>query len=111
MDQQDLEEVLGNVIENATKWTKNEVRIEASEISGLVTIAIEDEGPGIPTERRQEALRTGVRLDTALPGSGLGLAIASDLVEIYGGEISLEDSPMLGGLKVVISLHQNRPSK
>lgn len=103
MDQHDLEEVLGNLLENATKWAESTVSVEAETSGDTTNIVIEDDGPGIPGNERSEALRTGGRLDTSMPGSGLGLAIASDLLEAYGGSISLSTSERLGGLKVQVS--------
>ncbi|MFV2052371.1 ATP-binding protein [Aliiroseovarius sp. YM-037] len=103
MDQHDLEEVLGNLLENATKWAKGRVSITATTSGDSTDIVIEDDGPGIPDDARREALRTGGRLDTSKPGSGLGLAIATDLLDAYGGSVSLSTSERLGGLKVQVS--------
>jgi signal transduction histidine kinase len=71
----------------------------------MVDILIEDDGPGIPEERRGELFKRGARLDTTgKPGTGLGLAIVRDVAEIYGGSIRLEESEDLGGLMVRLSL-------
>ncbi|MCX7646524.1 MAG: HAMP domain-containing histidine kinase [Rhodobacteraceae bacterium] len=104
MDRQDIEEVLGNLVENALTWCRSEVRVTAAAAGGTVTVRVEDDGPGIPEAQRAEVLRPGVRLDTRAPGSGLGLAIAADLVEAYGGRIGLGTSEALGGLAVTVTL-------
>jgi signal transduction histidine kinase len=108
MDRQDVEEVLGNLIENALKWSRSRVRVTAAEAAGTVTIRVEDDGPGIPEARRAEVLRPGVRLDTRAPGTGLGLAIAADLLEAYGGRLELGASEALGGLAVTVTLPARR---
>ncbi|MCE3232378.1 MAG: integral rane sensor signal transduction histidine kinase [Rickettsiaceae bacterium] len=101
-DEGDLFEVLGNLIENACKYAKSQIKVSAEVNSNLVII-IEDDGKGIPENQRQRVLERGVRLDEAVPGTGIGLPIAKDIVELYNGSISLEGSE-LGGLKVVIIL-------
>lgn len=100
MDAQDIEEILGNTLENAFRWSKRTVRVTGRRSQDAVVITIEDDGPGIPEKDRREALRSGGRLDTSKPGTGLGLAIAADLVHAYGGEIALSSSGRLGGLQV-----------
>ena len=102
MDQQDLEEILGNTVENAFKWSKLSVRLTARQTPEGVEMWIEDDGPGIPEDSRREALRSGGRLDMSMPGTGLGLAIVSDLVAAYGGTLDLERSELFGGLCVRI---------
>jgi signal transduction histidine kinase len=102
MDQQDLEEILGNILENAFKWSRNDIRVSARSTDEAVEIRIEDDGPGIPEGAQREALRSGGRLDMSMPGTGLGLAIVSDLVAAYGGVLELETSADLGGLSVRI---------
>ena len=81
VDMQDVEEILGNLLENAFKWRRSQVRLKAWADGSEVAIAIEDDGPGIAEEHRREALRSGGRLDSSAPGTGLGLAIVSDLVQ------------------------------
>ncbi|WP_298856131.1 HAMP domain-containing sensor histidine kinase [uncultured Ruegeria sp.] len=105
MDAQDIEEVLGNLLDNAVKWCRQRVRITAERKPGCIEISIEDDGPGIPEEARREALRSGGRLDTSVTGSGLGLAIAVDLLNAYGAQLKLGASALLGGLecRIVIS--------
>jgi len=104
----DLEELVGNLLENAMKWAKGKVRISAALVphqasTGLFSLAIEDDGPGIPEAKAREALKRGRRLDETKPGTGLGLAIVADLVNEYGGNLMLERSA-LGGLKAVVQL-------
>lgn len=113
MDPQDIEEVLGNLLDNALKWCRSSLSLSARKRSGGIEVIVEDDGPGIPAKDRNEAMRSGARLDTSKPGTGLGLAIASDLLQAYGATIALEDSVALGGLAVRITLPQRRarPSK
>lgn len=100
---EDLEEMLGNVLDNACKWAKSNVRIQSVQEDGAVVLTIDDDGPGLAPNLRDAVLQRGVRVDEAAPGSGLGLAIVRDLAELYGGTISLEDSP-LGGLRARLRL-------
>lgn len=108
-EREDLEEILGNLLENAAKWAAGRVAISVSapppaqDSAGLFGISIEDDGPGIPEDKAREALKRGKRLDETKPGSGLGLAIVADLVSEYGGELALERSS-LGGLKALVKL-------
>ncbi|CUH49222.1 sensor histidine kinase [Ruegeria atlantica] len=104
MDTQDIEEVLGNLLDNAVKWCRGQVRLIAKRREYCVEICIEDDGPGIPEDAIHEALRSGGRLDTSVRGSGLGLAIAVDLLNAYGAHFDLGKSVSLGGLsgRVVI---------
>lgn len=108
-EREDLEEVVGNLLENAMKWAGSEARVSLSPIAaasgtaGEFSIIIEDDGPGIPEEKAREALKRGKRLDETKPGTGLGLAIVGDLVNEYGGKLLLERST-LGGLKAVVQL-------
>ena len=100
---QDLQEMLGNLLDNACKWARSTVRVSASRQVNQLTIVIEDDGPGIAQAQREAALARGERLDQNTPGSGLGLAIVADLARLYEGELSLQTSP-LGGLLVSLSL-------
>jgi signal transduction histidine kinase len=104
MDQNDFEEVIGNLMDNAMKWSNKEIAISAETEDDRVLIRISDDGPGIPQEDLGVATLTGQRLDTSKPGTGLGLAIAADLAHAYGGKISLYPSPQLGGLEVQVRL-------
>ena len=103
MQPQDLEEVLGNVLDNACKWCRREVAVEARVRDEAVVVTVDDDGAGIPEALRPAVLKRGVRADEAAPGSGLGLAIVRDLVELYGGSVTLEQSPQ-GGLRVSVYL-------
>ncbi|EPX77207.1 sensor histidine kinase [Litoreibacter arenae] len=102
MDQQDIEEVIGNLLDNALKWCDARISLKARQCEGGVEILIEDDGPGIPEGREREALASGGRLDSSKPGTGLGLAIAIDLLQAYGADLALEKSVDLGGLAVRI---------
>jgi signal transduction histidine kinase len=103
-ERQDLMELVGNVMENACKWTAGKVRVRAGPTpAGKLLVTIEDDGPGLPPEGRREMLERGARLDENTPGTGLGLSIVDELARAYGGEIRLEDS-RLGGLRVELTL-------
>ena len=103
-ERQDLQEILGNLIENACKWSRRRVRVSAG-ASGLgqMIAVIEDDGPGLPEDEREAALKRGARMDEATPGTGLGLSIVDDLTRAYGGRLTLAASDM-GGLKAVLEL-------
>ena len=100
---EDFEEMLGNLLDNACKWTKSRVAVTAIADSGHVVIAVDDDGAGLNTGMREQVLKRGVRADEAAPGSGLGLAIVRDLAEAYGGSITLEPSS-LGGVSAKLTL-------
>jgi signal transduction histidine kinase len=102
---EDVDEMLGNLVENACKWARRRVSIAASNGSDRVVITVDDDGPGIDASLRGVVLQRGVRVDEAAPGSGLGLAIVRDLAELYGGAVVLEASP-LGGLRARLELPQ-----
>jgi signal transduction histidine kinase len=107
VERQDLDEMLGNLVENAAKYGSGRVfvTIERRPDRQRVDILIEDDGPGIPAAQRDQLFTRGKRLDTTgKPGTGLGLAIVRDVAEIYGGEVTLEESEDLGGLLVRLSL-------
>lgn len=103
VQREDLDEMLGNLLDNACKWARSTIALEAVRTTASVTLMIEDDGPGLAPELRAKVLERGVRLDESAPGSGLGLAIVRDLAELYGGSIALDDSP-LGGLRVRLTL-------
>ena len=103
-EEEDVEELLGNLIDNAHKWAVSTVRVSARREAGTAVITVEDDGPGIPEKGRQKALAAGGRLDEAVPGTGLGLAICSDIVEAYGGSLDLAVSEELGGLAAIVRL-------
>jgi signal transduction histidine kinase len=93
---EDLDEMLGNLLDNACTWARTHVRLTSSKEGEQIVIAIDDDGPGIEAPMREAVIQRGVRADEAAQGSGLGLAIVRDLAEVYGGSISLEESPMGG---------------
>lgn len=103
VDRADLEEMLGNLIDNACKWARTQVRVVSKTDGAFVAIDVEDDGPGIATTLREAVLQRGVRADEAAPGSGWGLAIVRDLAEAYGGSVALDTSP-LGGLRATLLL-------
>jgi len=106
IERQDLEEMLGNLIENAAKYGGGSVfvTVDAEPDALLCAVWIEDDGAGIPAEKRGQLFTRGARLDTEKPGTGLGLAIVRDVAEIYGGSIALDESEDLGGLLVKLLL-------
>ncbi len=97
----DVEEVVGNLVDNAFKWARGRVAVRATGQPGSLAVVIEDDGPGIPPDRIADVLARGGRLDETMPGSGLGLAIASDILADHGGTLALSASP-LGGLAASI---------
>lgn len=101
---EDLEEILGNLLDNACKWTRSLIQITAQRTDTAVRVTIDDDGPGLSAALRTSVLERGVRADEAAPGSGLGLAIVRDLTELYGGSLILEDAPAAGGLRATLTL-------
>jgi signal transduction histidine kinase len=102
-DREDLLELLGNLLDNACKWADAEVRVSVAENAEGFELCVEDDGPGIPEERRDQVFSRGTRLDEQTEGHGLGLGIVRDIVESWDGRLSLLESEW-GGLKVVIEL-------
>lgn len=103
-ERQDLQELLGNLMENACKWARRRVRVSGGATGlGQMVVVVEDDGPGLPEDQREAALKRGSRMDETTPGSGLGLSIVVELTRAYGGRVSLSDSEF-GGLKVVLEL-------
>jgi signal transduction histidine kinase len=102
---EDLDEMLGNLLDNACKWAAARVAVGSALADGRVAITVDDDGPGLESSIRAAVLQRGVRADERVPGSGLGLAIVRDLAELYGGSIVLEASP-LGGLRARLTLPQ-----
>jgi signal transduction histidine kinase len=100
---EDLDEMLGNLLDNACKWGRSRVAITTATTDGSVDIIVDDDGSGLAEAMREAVLQRGVRADEAAPGSGLGLAIVRDLAEVYGGSIALEESPG-GGLRARLRL-------
>ena len=104
VERQDLDELLGNLIENAAKYGGGRVFVTVARAGDAVDILVEDDGLGIPAAAREKIFERGARLDTGKPGTGLGLAIVRDVAEIYGGSVTLEESEDLGGLLVRLRL-------
>ena len=104
VERQDLDEMLGNLIENAAKYGGGSVFVTVEDAGEFAVMLIEDDGMGIPESERIRIFDRGARLDTGKPGTGLGLAIVRDVAEIYDGTVSLEESEDLGGLMVRLSL-------
>ncbi|UJQ95718.1 ATP-binding protein [Mariluticola halotolerans] len=106
-EESDLEEMAGNLLDNASKWAKSAVEVTlvapANAPTRILKVIIEDDGPGLSDAEAEKALRRGVRLDEKTPGSGLGLDIVKELVDVYGGTLSLGRSD-LGGLKAELVL-------
>jgi signal transduction histidine kinase len=101
---EDLHEMLGNLLDNACKWSNGKVTIHSQRTGAdRLVILVDDDGPGLDASLRERVLQRGVRADETAPGTGLGLAIVHELAELYGGRISLEESP-LGGLRARLEL-------
>ena len=103
-EQQDLEEMLGNLIDNAALHGGGRVFITVEANADQVRVLVEDDGKGIAPEQRSRLFERGERLDTDKPGTGLGLAIVKDVAELYGGSVALDSSEDLGGLLVTLTL-------
>lgn len=104
VERQDLDELIGNLLENAAKYGGGSVFVTIQRAGTMAEILVEDDGAGISPADRQRVIDRGVRLDSGKPGTGLGLAIVRDVAEIYGGSIALEESEDLGGLLVRLRL-------
>jgi signal transduction histidine kinase len=102
-ERQDLEEMAGNLIDNACKWAESRVRITVAPAGAIFQVAVEDDGPGLTPEERSHVGERGERLDESVPGTGLGLAIVRDIAKLYGGTMELGASE-LGGLGVRLTL-------
>ena len=104
---EDLDEMLGNLLDNACKWARSRVVIESALAGDTLVVTVDDDGPGLPADMREKVLQRGVRADEKAAGSGLGLAIVGDLAEVYGGSIALTGSP-IGGLRATLTLPETR---
>jgi signal transduction histidine kinase len=100
---QDLDELLGNLLDNASKWARQRVLVTAVREGPMVEMTIEDDGPGLSDQQAVEVMRPGHRIDESAPGYGFGLPITRELAELYGGNVELTRS-RLGGLQAVVSL-------
>ena len=112
-EKQDFEEMIGNLVDNASKWAAGRVSISAAPTGEHdyphLVVAVEDDGPGLPEEDRAAVLKRGRRLDETKPGSGLGLSIVADLAALYRGRFRLE-AAALGGLRAVIEVPGDAPA-
>ena len=102
-ERQDLEEMMGNLIDNGCKWAKARVRVRCEKDAGRLVLTVEDDGPGLSAQQRAQVGERGERLDESVPGSGLGLAIVRDIAKLYGGFFALDQSP-LGGVLARLDL-------
>ncbi len=102
-DRADLEEILGNLLDNACKWARSRVRLSGGVDRGMLRLVVEDDGPGLDDGERDRAFARGRRLDETVAGSGLGLALARDIAEACGGWITLARAP-IGGLAATVFL-------
>ncbi len=102
-ERQDLEEMAGNLMDNACKWSRGTVRVSAQPNGANLCLSVEDDGPGLTPRERAQVGERGERLDESVPGSGLGLAIVRDIAKLYHGSLALDASP-LGGLRARLTL-------
>jgi signal transduction histidine kinase len=107
-EREDLDEMLGNLLDNACKWARSGIAIASASAGSAIVITVDDDGPGLEASMRDAVMQRGVRADEAAPGSGLGLAIVRDLAELYGGSIALSASPS-GGLRARLQLPGGTP--
>jgi len=103
VQREDVDEMVGNLLDNACKWAAHRVLVSSEKHDSLVTVTVDDDGHGLPEAMREVVLQRGVRADEAAPGTGFGLAIVRELAELYGGSIALDQSP-LGGLRAQLQL-------
>jgi signal transduction histidine kinase len=109
-EKQDLEEMVGNLVDNACKWAQSQVQVEvraertaADDPMPMVRIIVDDDGRGLTAEEQAKVARRGQRLDETKPGSGLGLSIVTDLARLYRGNLTLGAAP-IGGLRAELVL-------
>lgn len=107
IDEGDLMELLGNLVDNAFKWCHRNIHLSAGYEGNQVIIQVKDDGPGIRPHEIARILERGVRADQSTPGHGIGLAIVRDIIQVYGGELSLDNNPT-GGLCVTLRLKKNK---
>jgi signal transduction histidine kinase len=103
-EREDLTEMLGNLMENACKWTEAQVNVSVRHSGAWIIALVSDDGPGLPAQRLRDVGERGVRLDETVPGSGLGLAIVADLAALYGGHVNLFSPGPDGGLAAELFL-------
>jgi signal transduction histidine kinase len=103
-EREDLEEMAGNLIDNACKWARRNVSVQAGPMDGgRFYFRVEDDGAGLAPDERSRAMERGERLDETVPGTGLGLGIVRDIAKLYGGSITLAQAS-LGGLEARLEL-------
>ncbi len=107
VEKTDLDEMIGNLLENGYKWAKRIIRVHSTQDKDNLRIIIEDDGSGIPKQQLSKVIQRGVRLDEATPGSGLGLNIVSEMAHSYRGQLTLDESSM-GGLKATLTLQRSQ---
>lgn len=100
----DLQELLGNLLENAFKWAKSRVLLTVAKDGKGVMLAVDDDGPGIPEEKIEKVLQRGVRGDERVQGHGIGLSIVQDIIHGYGGQLQVGVSQELGGARFEVKL-------
>ena len=102
-EQQDFDEMAGNLLENAFRWARTKVEVHAHHEDRSIVLAFEDDGPGLQPNQVPKVLRPGERIDESEPGFGFGLPITRELAELYGGELAV-DASKLGGLRATLRL-------
>ncbi len=107
IDEGDLMELLGNLVDNAFKWCRQSIHLFADYQENWIIIRVRDDGPGIPPHEIARILERGVRADQSTPGHGIGLAIVRDIIQVYGGELSIENDPS-GGASVTLHLKKSK---
>jgi signal transduction histidine kinase len=106
---EDVEEILGNLLDNACKWGRTRVRVASAVAGNDVVLTVDDDGPGLEPGLAASVVARGVRADERVPGTGLGLAIVQRLADLYGGTLDLSRSP-LGGLRARVTLRTATPT-
>ncbi len=107
INQIDFEEIIGNLLDNALKWSASQIRLSATPSDEWILVQVEDDGPGMGDDIGDQPFVSGQRLDESKPGTGLGLAIASDLVAAYQGKIEITRSESMGGAMIVVALRRS----
>lgn len=102
MNQDDLMEIMGNLLDNASKWCKKNVSVKALNQNNKIILSIADDGPGIPEDKKEKVLQRGQRIDESIEGQGIGLAVVVDTIASYEGEIFIERDEILQGAKIII---------
>ncbi|MGO3225072.1 MAG: ATP-binding protein, partial [Halomonas sp.] len=103
MDEQDIQELVGNLMDNALRWARSDVQLQAAIDEQQLTLIVSDDGPGMSEAECQQAVQRGKRLDEQRSGSGLGLAIVTDLTALYSGHMQLSRAKA-GGLEAMVTL-------